>query len=178
MTVLDETRRPKLSGKIRKVIHPQKVVKASENLRFYTKYAALVSKALRKPRFQTFLKWMLRREKIEEHRIKDIQIKTFPSVNKNGHGLAGKCNSRGQIRIYPKRLEFCQKQMQEFGKKNVKFYIKGRAKAALIHELLHLKYASDEKKVRELTKKYFNIFTKHQHTQNSNMHDTARMSFT
>ena len=175
--MLNETHRPKLSGKIRKVVHPQKVVKASENLNFYTKYAALVLKALRKPRFQKFLKWMLRREKIEEYEIKDIQIRMFPSVNKNGHGLAGKCNGKGQIRIYPKRLAFCQKQMQEIGKKNVTFYIKGRAKAALIHELLHLKYASDEKKVRELTKKYFNIFTKHQQTQKSNTRNIAKIIF-
>lgn len=178
MTLLDETHRPKLSSKIRKVIHPQKVVKASENLHFYTKYAALVSKALRKPRFQTFLKWMLRREKIEEYKIKDIQIRTFPSINENGHGLAGKCNGKGQIRIYPKRLKFCQKQMQEFGKKNVKSYIKGRAKAALIHELLHLKYGSDEEKVRKLAKKYFKIFTKPQHAQNTDQHDFAKMLFT
>jgi len=28
----------------------------------------------------------------------------------------------------------------------------------LIHEFLHVKYSSDEEKVRKLTKKYFNIF--------------------
>ena len=41
-----------------------------------------------------------------------------------------------------------------------------RARAALIHELLHLQYVKDERKVRELAKGYFCIFTKKQSCQN------------
>ena len=39
-------------------------------------------------------------------------------------------------------------------------YAGSRARAALIHELLHLKYATDEKRVRELAKEYFFAFTR------------------
>ena len=168
-----------LLEKMRITVRSKKRVEFSENhFSFYTKYAFVVFKTLRKPLFQKFLNWMLRRERIEEHEIKDVQIRMFPLIKENGNGLAGKCNSKGEIRLYPKRLEFCRKQMQEFGKENLNFYIKSRAKAALIHELLHLKYVSDEEKVRELTKKYFNIFTRHQLTQNSDAHDIAKMLFT
>jgi hypothetical protein len=151
----------------------------SENhLHFYMKYAFLVFRTLRKPLFQKFLSWMLRKEEIKEDKIKDIQIKIFPLRKQNGKGLAGKCKIKGTIFIYPRRLEFCREKTQELGKEDVNFYIKSRARAALIHELLHLKYASGEEKVRELTKRYFNIFTKHQHTQNSNAHKIAKMLFT
>ena len=121
---------------------------------------------------------MLRKEKIDEDKVKDIQIKTFPLRKENGKGLAGKCKNKGKIFIYPRRLEFCREKTQELGKENVNFYIKSRARATLIHELLHLKYASNEEKVRELTKRYFNIFSKHQHTQNSDEHKIAKMLFT
>jgi hypothetical protein len=151
----------------------------SENhLYFYIKYAFLVFRTLRKPLFQNFLNWMLRKEKIDEDKVKDIQIKTFPLRKENGKGLAGKCKNKGKIFIYPRRLEFCREKTQELGKENVNFYIKSRARATLIHELLHLKYASNEEKVRELTKRYFNIFSKHQHTQNSDEHKIAKMLFT
>ncbi|MCJ7713343.1 hypothetical protein MUO66_02655, partial [Candidatus Bathyarchaeota archaeon] len=44
------------------------------------------------------------------------------------------------------------------GKKTFFSYVTSRAKAALIHEILHIKYLSDEKKARALTKKYFKIY--------------------
>lgn len=158
MTGLYEMQKPKLSGKIRRVVNRQKVAKFSENLRFYTRYAAFVSKALRKPRFQKFLKWIIRKEKIEENRVKDIQVRVFPFQKENGNGLAGRYKSRGAIFIYPKRAEFCQELEREYGKEKALSYIENRAQAALIHEFLHVKYSSDEEKVRKLTKKYFNIF--------------------
>lgn len=150
---------------------------SKNRLRFYRKYAFVVFKTLRKPLFQKFLSWVLRREKIEEHKVKDVQIRMFPLKKENGNGLAGKCKSEGKIFLYPKRLEFCREKTQELGKENVKFYIKSRARAALIHELLHLKYESDEEKVRELTRRYFNIFIKHKHPQNSDAHKIAKMLF-
>jgi hypothetical protein len=46
-------------------------------------------------------------------------------------------------------------------------YAGNRARAALIHELLHLKYERDEKTVRELAKEYFCIYTRKQSLENS-----------
>jgi hypothetical protein len=151
---------------------------SNNHLSFYIKYASVVFKTLRKPLFQKFLSWMLKREKIEEDKIKAIQIRMFPLRKENGNGLAGKCKIEGKIFLYPRRLEFCREKTPELGKEIINFYIKSRARAALIHELLHLKYASDEEKVRELTRRYFNIFIKHQHTQNSDTHKIAKMLFT
>jgi hypothetical protein len=67
--------------------------------------------------------------------------------------------------------------MKEFGKENVSFFIKCRARATLIHELLHLKYVSDEEKVREFAEKYFKIFTKHQRTQDLDTHSITNIIF-
>jgi hypothetical protein len=158
MTMLSETHGPKLVGKIRKVVHPQKVAKSSKHMRFYTTYAAFVLKALIKPRFQKFLNWIIRREKIEENLVKDVQVRVFPFKKENGNGLAGRYKSKGRIFIYPKRFEFCRELMQEHGKEKALSYIQNRAQATLIHEFLHVKYTSDEEKVRKLTKKYFDIF--------------------
>ena len=157
----------------------EKYVESSENyVSFYTNYAFVVFNTLRRPLFQRFLNWMLRKERIEEREVKDVQIRMFPFIKENGNGLAGKCNSRGEIRLYPKQLEFFREKMQEFEKENVNFYIKSRAMASLIHELLHLKYVSNEGKVRKLTEKYFNIFTKHQRVQNLDAKNITKMIFT
>ncbi len=173
MTGLYEIQKPKLSGKIRRVVNRQKVTKFSRNLRFYTRYAAFVSKALRKPRFQKFLKWIIKKEKIEENRIKDVQIRVLPFQKENGNGLAGRYKSRGAIFIYPKRFEFCQELVREHGKEKALSYIENRAQAALIHEFLHVKYASDEEKVRKLTKKYFSIFADNA----QDVYDISKMLF-
>ncbi len=148
----------KLSSKIRKTFHSQKAAEFSENFRFYKKYASFVLEALKTPRFQKFLKWIIKREEIEEDVVEDVQVKVFPFKKENGNGLAGRYKSKGLILIYPKRFKFCQGLAQEIGKEKTFSYIKNRARATLIHELLHVKYASNEKKVRKLTKKYFNIF--------------------
>jgi hypothetical protein len=168
-----------LLDKMRITARSKKRVEFSgKHLSFYMKYAVVVFNTLRKPLFYKFLNWVLRRERINEHRVKDVQIRMFPLRKENGNGLAGKCNSEGKILLYPKRLEFCREKMQELGMENLDFYIKSRARAALIHELLHLKYTSDEEKVRELTRKYFNIFTRHQRSQNPDTHSIAKMLFT
>jgi hypothetical protein len=157
----------------------KKLVESSENhVSFYKKYAFVVFNTLREPLFQKFLNWMLRKEGIDEHEVKDVQIRMFPFIKENGNGLAGKCNSKGEIRLYPKKRDFFRTQMKEFGKENVRFFIRSRARAALIHELLHLKYVSDEEKVRELAEKYFNIFTKHQLTQYLDTHNITKLIFT
>lgn len=167
-----------LLSKMRISVRPKKLVKFSKTrVSFYMKYACVVFNTLRKPLFQTFLHWMLKRENIEEHMVTNVQVMVFPFQKENGKGLAGRCNSKGEILIYPKRLEFCRKLKQKCGKEKVYSYIKNRAKAALIHELLHAKYSTDEEKVRELTKKYFNILTQHRNTQNSSANNILKMLF-
>jgi len=173
MTGLYEMQKPRFSGKIRRVVNRQKVAKFSENLRFYKRYAAFVTKTLRKPRFQKFLRWIMRKEKIEENRVKDVQVRVFPFRKENGNGLAGRYRSRGAIFIYPKTFRFCQELMEEQGKEKTLSYIEKRAQAALIHELLHVKYASDEEKVRKLTKKYFRIFAE----DSENTYEISKMLF-
>jgi len=111
---------------------------------------------------------MLKKEKIEEHAVRAVHVKVFPLLRKNGKGLAGNCDTtRGKIRIYPKTLKFCQIFTQNFGKNTLLVYTGKRARAALIHEPLNLKYVEDEKTVRELTKEYFFVLTQKQSTQSS-----------
>jgi len=152
----------KLSNKIRVVSNRKKAVSCTEKrLRFYTNYASVVSASLRKPLFQRFLNWMVRRENIEKKSVKDIQVRVFPFQKENGKMLAGRCNHEGVILLFPKRRGFLQKKVVDHGKENVWFYIKSRARAALIHELLHVKYEGNESEVRQLTKIYFGMFIRH-----------------
>ena len=150
-------------------VDPAKLENFSQNhVNFYLKYSSFVFKVLKKPTFQKFLRWMLKKEKIAEHAVSAVQVKVLPFVRKNGKGVAGKCNTaRGRIRIYPKPIKFCQVFKQKFGRNTLLAYAGNRARAALIHELLHLKYAEDEKTVRELAKDYFGIFTQKQCSQSA-----------
>jgi len=141
---------------------------SKNHVTFYLKYSSFVFKALKKPSFQKFLRWMLKKEKIDEHSVSAVQVKVLPFRRANGNIVAGKCNTaRGRIRIYPKTMQFCQIFKQKFGLSTLLAYAGNRARAALIHELLHLKYAEDEKTVRELAKDYFCVFTQKQCTQNA-----------
>lgn len=168
-----------LSSNMRITVYPQKLVLSSErNVRFYRKYTAVVFKTLRKPLFQKFLGWMIKRENIEEHMVTNIKVMTFPFRKGNGKGLAGKFDGKGKIFIYPRRLDFCRKLIRNFGKENAYSYIKNRARATLIHELLHVRYSDDEERVRELTKKYFNIFARHQGAQRLYAQGIMKMLFT
>ena len=143
----------------------RKQITKENKLKLYEKYALLVFNSLKKPRFQKFLKWILTREKIEKSKIKDVQIRMFPFVKENGNQLIGKCNTKGEIFLYPKKLDKCKKRWK-LGKEGFKHYIETRAKAALIHELLHLKYEDNEAKVNDLTKKYYEIYSNHQTPKN------------
>jgi hypothetical protein len=158
-----------LSDRIEVTTRPERLREFSEeHAGFYVKYASFVLKSLKKPLYQRFLNWMLQKEKIETHTIRRIEIKLLPFRRKNGNGLAGNCNTYiGRIQIYPRTLKSCQKLMQEFGKVGFATYVRLRARAALIHELLHLKYEKNEEKVRELTKKYSSIFTRNRTMNNS-----------
>lgn len=152
----------KLSNKIRVVADSKKLEACSENkLKFYTDYASVVSETLKKPLFQKFLHWIIKKEEIEKKVVKDIQVRVFPFQKENGNSLAGRCNSNdGVILIFPKKQSFVKKKMENNKKQKVRFYLKNRAMAALIHELLHVKYEGNENKVRQLTKKYFHIFVR------------------
>jgi hypothetical protein len=153
----------KLSNKIRVVLNRKKAVSCPEKrLRFYTKYASMVSETLRKPLFQRFLNWIIKRENIEKKAVKDIQVRVFPFQKVTGNSVAGRCNREGVILLFPKRRRFFAKKMGDYENEEVRYYIKSRARAALIHELLHVKYRSNERKVRRLTRKYFSIFIRHQ----------------
>ena len=151
-----------LSSKIKITVGPGKPEGFSQrHVGFYMNYSSFVFRALRRPSFQKFLHWMLRRERIEAQMVGAVDVKVFPLRRKNGKGLAGNCDvTQGNIRIYPKTMKFCREFTQKFGKSTLLMYAGSRARAALIHELLHLKYASDEKKVRELAREYFFAFTR------------------
>ena len=156
-----------MSSKLNISVRPEKLARFSHTrLSFHVKYASVVFKTLRRPVFQSFICWMLKREKIGEDAVASVKVMAFPFRKENGNVLAGRCNSKGEIHIYPKRLEFCQKLRQRFGRERFLSYIKNRARAALIHELLHVKYSNDEERVRELTKKYFKTFTRHPEAPN------------
>jgi hypothetical protein len=158
-----------LSRKMIISVDHEKFENFSQNhVKFYLKYSSFIFKALKKPSFQNFLHWMLKKEKIAEQSVSAVQVKVLPFRRKNGRGVAGKCNTaRGRIRIYPKTVKFCQIFKQKFGRSTLLAYAGNRARAALIHELLHLKYAEDEKTVRELSKDYFCIFTQKRFTQSA-----------
>ena len=154
----------KLSNKIRVVVNRKKLERCEpKHLQFYRGYASAVSQTLRKPLFQKFLDWIIKLEKIEKADVTDIQVRVFPFVKENGNPVAGRCNSTaGVILLFPKRRSFLKKKLKNRQKENVHYYLKSRAMAAMIHELLHIKYKSNEEKVRHLTKKYFGIFAWHQ----------------
>jgi hypothetical protein len=135
---------------------------------FYENYSRFVLKALSKYSFQEFLYGMLSTENIEEKTVNAVVIKVYPVARKNGFNIVGKCNTlSGKIRIYPKTSNFCDAFSKKFGKNILISYVGNRARAALIHELLHLKYESDEQKVRELTELYFCVYMKKRLVKNS-----------
>jgi hypothetical protein len=176
--MLEETH--SLSSKMKITVDPEKFDNFSQShVSFYMKYSSFVFRSLFRSSFQKFLYWMLKRENIEEQMVRAVHVKVFPLRRKNGKGLAGKCDpAKGKIRIYPKTLKFCQIFTQNFGKNTLLLYAGNRARAALIHELLHLKYVEDEKTVRELTKEYFCIFTRKQSAQSSRALCICTMIFT
>ena len=172
--------KPKLSNKIRVVSNPGKLENCPEKrLQFYTDYASAVSDTLRMPLFQKFLRWIMKREKIEKMAVKDIQVMVFPFEKENGRSLAGRCNTDdGVILIFPKRRSFLRKKLQNHKKENVRFYLKSRAMAAMIHELLHMKYEGNEGKVRHLTQKYLGIFMRHQNHDAQNVQAAQKFLLT
>ena len=133
----------------------------SINSNFYLKYSRFTLKALTKSVFQEFLFDLLKFENIPQKSIDSIRIEIFPAPRKNGLTIAGKCNTlRGKIRIYPKPMRFCDVFRKEYGQYLLVEFAGSRARASLIHELLHLKYGSNEVWVRKLTKAYYSELIK------------------
>ncbi len=167
-----------LVSKMRLAVDPAKTVFSERHINFYEKYSSFVLKTLKRTSFQKFLRWMLTKENIDEQMISAVYVKIFPLRRKNGKGLAGNCDTvRGKIQVYPRTMKFCTTFAQKFGKNTLLLYARDRARAALIHELLHLKYAADEEKVRELTKAYFFAFTQNQFAHSSHPLCTYMMIF-
>ena len=156
-----------LLDKIRIAYIPKNSVQWPENHNaFYKSYADYVKKTLNKTLFQRFLRWLMKKENIDNNLIKDVQIRIFPSQKKNGNKLAGKWNKHGNIFIFPKSYEFYKKLEKKHGRKTAHSYVKCRARATLIHEILHAKYSSDEDKVRKLTESYYNLYAGNPRTEN------------
>jgi hypothetical protein len=168
-----------LSCKTRITADHKKMESIPQNhVKFYLKYSSFVLRALKKRSFQKFLHWMLQKEKIEEQKVRAVQVKVLPIRKDNGKGLAGKCDTtQGRIRIYPKTMKFCKIFKQKFGLNTLLIYAGNRARVALMHELLHLKYKEDEKTVRDLAKEYFFNFTEKHTAQNSKTLCTNMMIF-
>jgi hypothetical protein len=142
---------------------------ANGHFGFYAKYSRFILKALKKSSFQDFLQFMFLAENIEEKIVDTVEIRVLPAPRKNGFNLVGKCDTfRGRIRIYPKSFNYCNAFSKKYGRDCLFAFVGNRAKAALMHELLHLKYVGDEKKVRELTASYFSEYLKKQLNKNFN----------
>jgi hypothetical protein len=169
-----------LSSKIKITADPDKPESPPhKHVGFYMHYSFFVFKSLQKRSFQRFLHKMLKTENIREQSITEVLVKVFPQRRNNGNGLAGNCApARGKIQIYPKTMTFCRAFKQKFGKSTFFAYACSRARAALIHELLHLKYAANEKRVRELARKYFFNFTRKTLAQNRLSFVSYTMIFT
>lgn len=164
LQIVSSTRANLLSNKLNLKVDSEKAESFSpKHLHFYLNYSCFVLNVLTVPSFQRFLCWMLEKENIETQKVQKVQVNAFPLRRANGKGLAGKCNvGKGKIRIYPRTRTFCKVFTKKFDRKTLRVYAANRARAALIHELLHLKYVKDEQKVRELTKDYFFSFTQNQ----------------
>jgi len=137
----------------------------NRHISFYRKYASFVAKALGKPLFQSFLSWLLKRENIDKDSIQDIQVRIFPFHKENGNSLAGKIINKCKIIIFPKSAKFYRELVAKHGSEIAHSYVKSRAWATLIHEILHSKYSSDEERVRRLTERYFNIYARSEKTE-------------
>ena len=153
-----------LSSKMRISCDQRKLESFPENhARFYLKYSSFVLKVLEKRSFQTFVCWMMRKESIDTKSLKGVTVRVLPLRGENGKTIAGKCDpAQGRIWIYPKTVNFCKSFKRKFGREILLHYAGSRARAALIHELLHLKYNDDEQKVRDLCRDYFGLFRRKQ----------------
>ena len=113
---------------------------------------------------------VIKKEDIEANIVKNVRVMVLPYLKNNGNSIAGKFKTKGEILIYPRKMSFLQKLIQTYENEKTHLYIKYRAIATLMHELLHLKYLNDEENVRKLTKMYFNLFTESQDVNKQAIH--------
>lgn len=150
----------------------------SVNSSFYLKYSRFTLKALNKSAFQEFLFDILKFERIPQKSIGGISIEILPAPRKNGLTIAGKCNTiNGKISIYPKPLKFCDAFRKEYGQYLLVEYAGNRARASLIHELLHLKFGGDEVGVRKLTKQYYSQLIRNEYANSSKALHICKLIF-
>ena len=155
LTILPKTN---LTSHMKILYHPSKqdsLKPKRRTLQIYHRYAELVLSALQHSQFQRFLGWLLRYEHIPWQQIKAIHIRTLPHTKRNGRHLNGTATSRGVITLYPPATptnleDMASNQSKEFARE----YVRWRARATLIHELLHYKYLHRERRVRKLTLRY------------------------
>ena len=158
--------RQKISNKIRITNKQHKDEMFSEKKRnHYKNLARYTFKILKDPMFQHFIYEIIHKENIPTNKVTDIQVKTFPLKKNNGHWLVGRCNKKGVISIFPKELGVLQNLRKKWRDNKVNFFIKCRARATFIHELLHIKYSGKEREVRKLTEKYFKTFIQHKNLE-------------
>jgi hypothetical protein len=139
---------------------------------FYSKYSRFTLKALKKYRYQHFLSLMLEREAIDKNNVDSVRVEVYPVRKKAGSSIAGRCNPiTGKICIYPKTKHFCNFFEEKYGRILLVAYVKNRARASLIHELLHIKYYGDEEKVRALTQTYFSTYLRLNENANVSTYD-------
>jgi hypothetical protein len=133
------------------------------HVRYYLNYSSFVFKVLEKRSFQEFVHWMMKKESIDVKSVTRVTVRVLPLKGGSGKTIAGRCApAQGRIWIYPKTVNFCKRFKRKFGREILLHYAGSRARAALIHELLHLKYNDDERKVRELCRNYFGLFRRKQ----------------
>jgi hypothetical protein len=74
-------------------------------------------------------------------------------------------------------VKFCDAFRKEYGQYLLIEYAGNRARAILIHELLHLKYGSDEVEVRKLTKEYYFQLIKNEYANSSKALHICKLIF-
>ncbi len=169
MTAQIATKKNSISGKI-KISQSTEKELSFKNNKFYSKYSRFIFKALGRYRFQEFLNSMLKLEDIDEKQVDSIKIALYPVHKRRGFGIAGTCNPfTGKIWIYPKTEKFCDAFSEKYGRDLLVMYAGNRARASLIHELLHLKYTSDEDTVRVLTRTYFSEYIRENDGQSGSL---------
>lgn len=158
MTTVIEANKIQLSNKIR-INEGNGAQLLGKSELFYSKYSHFTLKSLKKYRYQQFLRLMLEREAIDKNNVDSVKVEVYPVRKKAGSSIAGRCNpGTGKIYIYPKTKNFCTFFEEKYGRILLGVYVKNRARASLIHELLHIKYYGDEEKVRALTQTYFSTY--------------------
>ncbi len=158
MTTIIEANQIQLSKKIR--INKDNDAQAlGKSELFYSKYSTFTLKSLKKYRYQQFLSLMLDREAIDKNNVDSVKVEVYPVRKQAGSSIAGRCNpGTGKIYLYPKTKNFCNFFEEKYGRVLLGVFVKNRARASLIHELLHIKYFGDEEKVRALTQIYFSTY--------------------